>query len=111
MRVKTTNTRNGKLFYIIKTYYDTRGIEHTVTVEKLGNEHDIRERTGREPAEWAKERALFLTEKEKNEQKGVCVEFSPAVSSPGTISIPSMPDTSSSRSFFMNCGWIPSVIA
>lgn len=78
MRVKTTKTSKGKLFYIIKTYYDTRGIEHTVTVEKLGNEHDIREKTGRDPAEWAKERAVYLTQKEKEEQKMISVAFSPS---------------------------------
>ena len=78
MRVKTTKTSNGKLFYIIKTYYDTHGVEHTITVEKLGNEHEIRTKTGREPAEWAKERAVFLTEQEKKEKKAISVEFSPA---------------------------------
>lgn len=77
MRVKTTNTSNGKLFYIIKTYYDTRGVEHTVTVEKLGNEHDIRERTGCDPATWAKERARYLTQKEKEEQQDIPVYLSP----------------------------------
>ncbi len=77
MRVKTTNTSNGKLFYIIKTYYDTRGVEHTVTVEKLGNEHDIRERTGCDPAAWAKERARYLTQKEKEEQQDIPVYLSP----------------------------------
>ena len=77
MRVKTTNTSNGKLFYIIKTYYDARGVEHTVTVEKLGNEHDIRERTGCDPAAWAKERARYLTQKEKEEQQDIPVYLSP----------------------------------
>ncbi len=77
MRVKTTNTSNGKLFYIIKTYYDTRGVEHTVTVEKLGNEHDIRERMGCDPAAWAKERARYLTQKEKEEQQDIPVYLSP----------------------------------
>lgn len=77
MRVKTTNTSKGRLFYIIKTYYDARGIEHTIAVEKLGNEHDIREKTGRDPAEWAKERAAHLTQKEKEGQKDISVAFSP----------------------------------
>lgn len=77
MRVRTGKTKNGRLFYIIKTYYDTKGVEHTVTVEKLGNEHDIRERTGRDPDEWAKERAKYLTEKEKEEAKNITVDFSP----------------------------------
>ncbi len=78
MRVRTGKTKNGRLFYIIKTYYDTHGVEHTITVEKLGNEHDIRERTGRDPDEWARERAIHLTEKEKEEQKNITFELSPS---------------------------------
>lgn len=78
MRVKTTNTSNGKLFYIIKTYYDTKGIEHTLTVEKLGKEHDIRQRTGTDPMQWARERAKILTQKEKEENKDISLAFSPS---------------------------------
>ena len=77
MRVRTSKSKNGTRYYIIKTYYDTKGIEHTVTVEKLGSEHEIRESTGRDPMEWAKERAAFLTEKEKAEQAKISLEFSP----------------------------------
>lgn len=77
MRVKKSKTSNGNLYYIIKTYYDTKGIEHTITVEKLGNEHDIREKTGRDPDEWARERAKCLTEKEKEDAKNITVDFSP----------------------------------
>ena len=44
MRVRTSKSKLGLRFYIIKTYYDTKGIEHTVTVEKLGSEHEIREK-------------------------------------------------------------------
>jgi transposase len=76
MRVRTSKSNNGTRYYIIKTYYDTHGIEHTITVEKLGSEHEIREKTGMDPALWAKERAAFLTEKEKQEQKNISVEFS-----------------------------------
>ncbi len=36
MRVRTGKTKNGRLFYIIKTYYDTHGVEHTITVENWG---------------------------------------------------------------------------
>ena len=42
MRIRTAKTKNGRLFYVIKTYYDSHGVEHTVTVEKLGNENDIK---------------------------------------------------------------------
>ena len=62
MRIRTTKTKNGRLFYVIKTYYDGKGKEHSVTVEKLGNENDIREKYGRDPDEWAKEYVKKLNE-------------------------------------------------
>ena len=43
MRVRTSKSKLGLRFYIIKTYYDTKGIERTITVEKLGSEQEIRE--------------------------------------------------------------------
>ena len=49
MRIKTTSTRNGRLFYVIKTYYDAKGKEHSITVEKLGNENAIREKYNCDP--------------------------------------------------------------
>lgn len=76
MRIRTTKTKNGRLFYVIKTYYDTRGIEHTVTVEKLGNEHEIRKRTGREPDAWAKEYVATLNEEEKKHNEDVTLRVS-----------------------------------
>lgn len=78
MRVRTSKSKLGLRFYIIKTYYDTKGIEHTVTVEKLGSEHEIREKTGRDPMEWAKERAALLTEQEKAENEAVTFQLSPS---------------------------------
>lgn len=76
MRIRTTKTKNGRLFYVIKTYYDSRGIEHSVTVEKLGNENAIRETYGRDPDEWAKEYVTQLNEKEKLEMQDVVLHFS-----------------------------------
>lgn len=55
MRVRTSKSKLGLRFYIIKTYYDTKGIERTITVEKLGSEQEIREKTGCDPMEWASE--------------------------------------------------------
>ena len=75
MRVRTSQSKLGLRFYIIKTYYDTKGIERTLTVENLGSEHEIRERTGRDPMEWAKERAAFLTAQEKLENQPTSLEF------------------------------------
>ena len=78
MRVRTSKSKLGLRFYIIKTYYDTKGIERTITVEKLGSEQEIREKTGRDPMEWAKERAAFLTQQEKAENHDVSFTLSPA---------------------------------
>lgn len=44
MRVRTGKSEPGTRFYIIKAYYDTKGIEHTGTVEKPGSEQEIREK-------------------------------------------------------------------
>ena len=60
MRIKTTQTKNGRLFYVIKTYYDSIGKEHSITIEKLGNEHDIREKYNCDPDIWAKEHVKLL---------------------------------------------------
>lgn len=78
MRVRTSKSNLGLRYYIIKTYYDTKGIERTITVEKLGSEQEIREKTGRDPMEWAKERAAFLTEEEKKKETALSISFSPA---------------------------------
>lgn len=76
MRIRTGKTKNGRLFYVIKTYYDSRGVEHTITVEKLGNENDIRQKTGRDPDEWAKEYVAALNEEEKKQKADVTLSFS-----------------------------------
>ena len=76
MRVRTGKSEPGTRFYIIKIYYDTKGIEHTGTVEKPGSEQEIREKTGRDLMEWAKERAAFLTEQEKPENRNISIDFS-----------------------------------
>ena len=76
MRVRTNKSEPGTRFYIIKIYYDTKGIEHTGTVEKPGSEQEIREKTGRDLMEWAKERAAFLTEQEKPENRNISIDFS-----------------------------------
>ena len=77
MRIRTTKTKNGRLFYVIKTYYDSKGIEHSMTVEKLGNENDIRAKYGCDPDEWAKEHVRQLNEKEKEENQEITLSFSP----------------------------------
>lgn len=78
MRLRTTATKNGRLFYVIKTYYDSHGKEHSLTVEKLGNENDIRAKYGMDPDQWAKAHTAKLNEKEKIENKPLEVSFSPS---------------------------------
>ena len=77
MRVHTSKSKNTTHYYIIKTYYATRGIERTITVEKLGTDTEIREKSGKDPAEWARERAAFLTLQEKEAEKDISIPFSP----------------------------------
>lgn len=77
MRIKTTNTKNGRLFYIIKTYYDTHGKEHSITVEKLGNENDIRSKYNCDPDEWAKAHVAKLNEQERLAKADIEISFSP----------------------------------
>ncbi|MGM9936170.1 MAG: transposase, partial [Candidatus Ornithomonoglobus sp.] len=76
MRIRTTNTKNGRLFYVIKTYYDTHGKEHSLTVEKLGNENAIREKYNCDPDLWAKEYVAKLNAQEKIDNADVHVSFS-----------------------------------
>ena len=78
MRIRTTKTRNGRLFYVIKTYYDGKGKEHSITVEKLGNENEIREKYKCNPDEWAKEYVKKLNEKERAEKEDIQISLSPA---------------------------------
>ena len=78
MRIKTTSTRNGRLFYVIKTYYDAKGKEHSITVEKLGNENAIREKYNCDPDVWAKEYVKKLNEQEKLDNADVQISFSPS---------------------------------
>ena len=77
MRIRTTKTKNGRLFYVIKTYYDTHGKEHSITVEKLGNENDIRAKYNCDPDEWAKAHVAELNEQEKIEKADIEISFSP----------------------------------
>lgn len=75
MRIRTTKTKNGRLFYVIRTYYDTNGKEHSVTVEKLGNENAIREKYNCDPDVWAKAYVSKLNEQEKLDKKPIDVSF------------------------------------
>ena len=48
MRLKTSNSKNSTLYYIIKDYTDINGKRTTKIFEKLGNQKQIEERFGKE---------------------------------------------------------------
>ena len=75
MRIRTSKSSKGRRFYIIKTYYDSKGVEHTVTVEKLGSEHEIREKYNCDPDEWVKKRLDELNRQEAEQKKDITVTF------------------------------------
>ena len=75
MRIRTSKSSKGRRFYIIKTYYDSKGVEHTVTVEKLGSEHEIREKYNCDPDEWVKRHLDELNRAEAAQKKDVTVSF------------------------------------
>lgn len=62
------------LSFIYKT---TNGNEHSLTVEKLGNENDIRAKYNCDPDIWAKEHVAKLNAKEAEEHKSIQISFSP----------------------------------
>lgn len=67
MRLKISKSKNVTLYYVIKTIY-VDGKEKTKTVEKLGNEDDIRKKSnGEDSVVWAKRyvERLNTLEKEK----------------------------------------------
>ena len=48
MRLKTSKSKNAKLFYIIKDYTNLNGKRTTKIFEKLGNQNQVEERFGKE---------------------------------------------------------------
>lgn len=77
MRIQVTKTKNSESFYITKSYRKN-GKSTSKIVEKLGSlEEVIRKANGQDPYEWAKERATYLTELEKQQKLDVLVKYSP----------------------------------
>ncbi len=77
MRLQVTKTKNSESFFIIKSYRKD-GKSTSKVVEKLGTlEEVIQKANGRDPYEWAKERARCLTEQEKQQKMDVLVKYSP----------------------------------
>ena len=74
MRLKVSRSKNSASLYVTKTVYVDKK-EHTITVEKLGTEKELREKlNGRDPYEWAKKYIEELNQKEKEESREVIIK-------------------------------------
>lgn len=76
MRIKITKSKNAENFYVIKsTYIDKK--HSTKIVEKLGNLNDVKAKAGdKDPYVWAKEYALELTIKDKENNRNIMKSYS-----------------------------------
>ena len=75
MRLKVSRSKNSASLYVTKTVYINKK-EHTITVEKLGTETELREKlNGVDPYEWANEYIRQLNEKEKEQTRKILVPF------------------------------------
>lgn len=76
MRLKVSRSQNAASLYVTKTVYIGKK-EKTLTVEKLGNEAELRRKlNGRDPYEWAKEYIADLNRKEKEQSREVIIKKS-----------------------------------
>jgi len=77
MRLKVVKSKNAASLYVTKTVYD-KGIERTITVEKLGTEEVLRKKLdGGDPYEWARGYIAELNRQEKEQIREVLVKYSP----------------------------------
>jgi transposase len=77
MRVKKTTSKNSESLYIIKSV-TIDGKNTSKIVEKLGTIEEVTQKAnGHDPYEWARKRAAFLTQQEKDQNKEVMLSFSP----------------------------------
>lgn len=77
MRVKISKSKNSESLYIIKSIY-VNGKNTSKIVEKLGTIEEVRlKANGQDPYEWAKHRAVHLTEQEKKKDSDILVSYSP----------------------------------
>ena len=75
MRLKVSRSKNSASLYVTKTVYIDKK-EHTLTVEKLGTEAELREKlNGADPYEWAKEYVRQLNGQEKEQTRKILVPF------------------------------------
>lgn len=75
MRVKITKSKNAESLYIIKSFRKN-GKSTSKIIETLGTiDEVIKKANGADPYEWAKNRAIYLTELEKQEQNEIIVKY------------------------------------
>lgn len=80
MRIKITKSKNSESLYIIKSYRDKNGKSTTRIIEKLGTISSLLPKHNNSRDEviaWAKKRADFLTQKEKEDNLDVILNLSP----------------------------------
>lgn len=81
MRIKITKSKNSESLYIIKSYRDKNGKSTTRIIEKLGTISSLLPKHNNsrdEVISWAKKRADFLTQKEKEDNLDVILKLSPS---------------------------------
>ena len=81
MRLVVKQSGRFTYLYAIKGYRTDDGKSTTKVVEKFGTIEELREKLpGIDPVEWARERVAEMTEKEKDEDKKVIIEYDPRLS-------------------------------
>ena len=78
MRLVVKQSGRFTYLYAIKGYRTDDGKSTTKVVEKFGTIEELREKMpGIDPVEWARERVVEMTAKEKEEDKKVIIEYDP----------------------------------
>ena len=77
MRLQISTTKNASSFYVVESTYDKNGKRSNKIVEKLGTLAEL-QKIHDDPVAWAKEYVAELTEKKKNENVKVRIDYNPS---------------------------------
>ena len=77
MRLQISKTKNASSFYVVESTYDKNGKRSNKIVEKLGTLAEL-QKIHDDPVAWAKEYVAELTEKKKNENVKVRIDYNPS---------------------------------
>ena len=77
MRLQISKTKNASSFYVVESTYDKNGKRSNKIVEKLGTLAEL-QKIHEDPVAWAKEYVAELTEKKKNENIKVRIDYNPS---------------------------------